>query len=114
MSRDIGNSDITIGLEIHQQLNTTKMFCKCPSEIRNDKPDIVITRKLKAAAGETGQIDIAAKHEMEKDRHFVYHAYNDTTCAVELDEEPIHELNEQALQAALQVAKDRKSTRLNS
>ncbi|MBI2142900.1 Glu-tRNA(Gln) amidotransferase subunit GatE, partial [Candidatus Woesearchaeota archaeon] len=34
----------------------------------------------------------------------VYNAYNDTTCDVELDEEPIHGLNSEALQVVLQVA----------
>ena len=34
------------GLEIHQQLDTEKLFCKCPSILRSDEPDFIITRKL--------------------------------------------------------------------
>ncbi len=96
---------IKIGLEIHQQLNTAKLFCNCPSRIKDDLADVVVTRKLRASAGETGEIDVAAAYEMGRDRHFVYQAYNGTTCLVELDEEPIHGLNKEALNVALQVAK---------
>ncbi len=92
------------GLEIHQQIDTKKLFCSCPSSVRDDYPDIVIKRRLRASAGETGSIDIAAGYEMLKNKYFIYHAYSDTTCLVELDEEPIHGLNREALQAALQVS----------
>jgi len=30
------------GIEIHQQLDTHKLFCNCPSEIRKDEPDFII------------------------------------------------------------------------
>ncbi len=100
---------IKIGLEIHQQLDTKKLFCSCPSIIRDDEPDIVATRKLRASAGETGETDIAAEYEMGRERHYVYNAYSKTTCLVELDEEPIHDINNEALNAALQLAEMTKS-----
>lgn len=92
------------GLEIHQRLNTHKLFCNCPSILRDDKPDFIVKRKLRAVAGESGQVDIAAKFEMEKGLEFIYEGYNDTTCLVELDEEPIHEVNTEALEIAFQVS----------
>jgi len=91
------------GLEIHQQLNTKKLFCNCPSLLRQDEPDFTIKRKLHVVAGESGEVDIAAKHEAEKERTFVYDGY-DTTCLIELDEEPPHEINQEALKIALQIA----------
>jgi len=91
------------GLEIHQQLDTKKLFCNCLSLLRKDVPDFVIERKLHAIAGESGEIDVAAKYEAEKERGFIYQGY-DTTCLVELDEEPPHEINKEALKIALQVA----------
>jgi Glu-tRNA(Gln) amidotransferase subunit E-like FAD-binding protein len=91
------------GLEIHQQLNTKKLFCNCPSLLRQDEPDYLIKRKLHAVAGESGEIDIAARQEVLKNREFVYQGY-DTTCLVELDEEPPHEINREALKIALQIA----------
>ena len=91
------------GLEIHQQLDTNKLFCNCLSLLRKDEPDFFIKRKLHAVAGESGKVDIAAEHEMGKDKEFVYQGY-DTTCLVELDEEPPHEINRGALKIALQIS----------
>jgi len=91
------------GLEIHQQLDTGKLFCNCPSVLRQDEPDYVFRRKLHAIAGESGEIDVAAKHEASQDKEFIYQAY-DTTCLVEEDEEPPHEINSEALKIALQIS----------
>lgn len=98
-----GKNLITAGLEIHQQLDTHKLFCECPSILRNDEPLFRIRRKLNPVAGESGKIDIAAAYEKEKNKIFVYEVY-DTNCLVELDEEPPHEINPEALKIALQIA----------
>jgi len=92
------------GLEIHQQLDTTKLFCSCPSLLREDRPNFMVTRDLRAVSGEGGEIDIAALHEQAKGLRFVYEGYNDTTCLVELDEEPPHAINNDALSIALIIA----------
>jgi len=97
--------EMRCGLEIHQQLDTKKLFCRCDSEIRDDKPDLTVKRRLRAVAGETEEIDIAARYEMEKEKYFVYQFYKDCNCLVELDEEPPHEMNMEALKIALQIAK---------
>jgi len=91
------------GLEIHQQLNTNKLFCSCPSILRNDDPIYTVVRKLNPVVGETGEIDVAAKYEKEKDKTFSYLVF-DTNCLVELDEEPPHEVNPDALKIALQIS----------
>jgi len=91
------------GLEIHQQLDTGKLFCRCPSILRNDNSDWIVNRKLHAVAGESGEVDIAAKYEASKDIEFIYQGY-DTTCLVELDEEPPHLINAEALKIALHIA----------
>jgi glutamyl-tRNA(Gln) amidotransferase subunit E len=96
---------LKIGLEIHAQLEGKKMFCHCPTVLRDDEPDFMVSRRLHAAAGETGQVDVAAMHEMKKQQTFVYEGYHGTNCLVELDEEPPHDLNQQVLETALQVAK---------
>ncbi len=93
------------GIEIHQQLEGKKLFCKCPTIIREDKPHFTAIRNLRAAAGEAGQIDIAAMQEMKKGRQYVYHGYQDTTCLVELDESPPEKINPDAFRTALQVSK---------
>jgi glutamyl-tRNA(Gln) amidotransferase subunit E len=91
------------GLEVHQQLDTHKLFCNCPSILRSDESEFEIKRKLHAVAGESGEIDIAAKYESGKDKEFVYQGY-DTTCLIELDEEPPHLINQEALQIALHIS----------
>ncbi len=101
---DYSKLNLKIGLEVHQQLETHKLFCDCPSILRDDEPDIKVRRKLRAIAGETGEIDIAAMHEMQRGVENVYEAYKDTTCLVELDEMPVRSLNKEALETALQVA----------
>jgi len=91
------------GLEIHQQLDTHKLFCECPSLLRNDEPQYEINRTLNPVIGETGEIDIAAEHEAKQNKNFTYQVY-DTNCLVELDEEPPHPINQEALKIALQIA----------
>jgi len=91
------------GLEIHQQLNTHKLFCNCPSLLRSDEPQFTAKRKLNPVVGETGEIDIAAEYEKSKDKTFIYQVF-DTNCLVELDEEPPHEINQEALKIALQIS----------
>jgi Glu-tRNA(Gln) amidotransferase subunit E-like FAD-binding protein len=94
------------GIEIHQQLETHKLFCSCPSLVNDEHPnDIKIIRKLRPSAGETGEIDKAALHEMKKGKYFVYEAASTSACLVEFDEEPPHKVNEDALDTALIVAK---------
>ena len=91
------------GLEVHQQLNTNKLFCNCPTLLRNDEPLFRIKRKLNPVIGETGKIDSAALYEKEKNQTFEYLVY-DTNCLVELDEEPPHEINQDSLKIAIQIA----------
>ncbi len=95
---------VKVGLEIHQQLDTGKLFCNCPSIIKEGDSDYVIKRRLRASAGEGGELDRAAAQEVRKDKEFHYHGFFDNTCQVELDEEPPHPLNPEALAVVLEVA----------
>ena len=92
------------GLEIHQQLDTGKLFSRTPSLLRSEKPDYEIRRKLHKVAGETGEIDTAVEYEASLDKEFIYQGYNDTISLVELDEEPPREIDEEAMNEALRVA----------
>ena len=93
---------LKVGLEIHQQLRTHKLFCSCPSEL-TDEVGKVFMRRLRPTQSEMGEIDRAALQEAEKNMVFIYQSAN--TCLVEADEEPPHELNEEALNITLTVAK---------
>lgn len=93
------------GIEIHQQLDTKKLFCSCPSIVHDKNPDIKFTRTLRPVAGETGEVDAAAMHEVLKGKYYVYEGCSSSCCLVEMDEEPPHPINMDALKIAAQVAK---------
>ena len=93
------------GIEIHQQLEGKKLFCNCPTKLRDDQPHFTIERKQRASAGEEGKIDVAAQQEQTRDKTFIYEGYKDTNCLVECDEEPPHEINSDALHTSLQFCK---------
>jgi Glu-tRNA(Gln) amidotransferase subunit E-like FAD-binding protein len=104
LKQDYHRLGLKCGLEIHQQLNTKKLFCDCPSILRSEEPDFIVKRKLHAVAGESGEVDVAAKYQASLNKNFIYQGYNDTTCLIELDESPPREINVDALTIATQVA----------
>ncbi|UIO98736.1 Glu-tRNA(Gln) amidotransferase subunit GatE [Halobaculum sp. CBA1158] len=96
---------LVAGLEIHQQLDTaTKLFCDSPTTLRDPgEAERTITRYLHPTKSELGEIDEAALEESQVDRTFEYLAY-DSTCLVEEDDEPPHEIDGEALEVAMQIA----------
>ena len=93
------------GLECHQQLDTKKLFCNCPSLVNDQNPNFAeIKRKLTVTEGELGKKDVAAEFEAKKQKISIYQAKETSSCLVELDEEPPHPLNQEALKIALQIA----------
>ena len=105
MGLDYKELGFKCGIEIHQQLETNKLFCNCPSIVRDENPDIFFVRKLRAVVGETGEIDAAAAHEHKKAKTFNYEACSTSCCLVEMDEEPPHNINQHAIHTVLMVAK---------
>jgi glutamyl-tRNA(Gln) amidotransferase subunit E len=93
-----------IGFEVHQQINSKKLFCNSPSSLRDDAEDYVVSRRLRPSQSELGLIDEAAMKEFLKGKSFIYKGYNDSICLVELDEEPPRGPNEEAVEIALTVA----------
>lgn len=97
---------LKVGIEIHQQLDTKhKLFCHCPTTHREvEESNFEFFRYLRLKRSEIGEEDRAAREEVERSRKFIY-KYYDTTCLVESDEEPPRELNMEALEISIQVAK---------
>ena len=94
-----------MGLEIHQQLDTSaKLFCDCRLELFKEEPEITFLRRLRPTQSELGQIDPAAYFEFQKGVKILYEANKATSCLVEMDEEPPHPLNMEAVETTLTVA----------
>ncbi len=93
------------GIEIHQRLDTKyKLFCNCRPQITEEEAIQKIIRKLRAVPGELGDVDPAALYEYFRDKTFIYDYFAKETCLVELDEEPPHPVNSEALEIALTIA----------
>jgi len=104
MALDYRRLGFRVGFEIHQELDTHKLFCNCPSVLREEDAPIKVKRKLRPTQSELGEVDRAALAEAIKGKGFGYQVYPETTCLVELDEEPPHPVNQDALDIALEVA----------
>jgi len=104
---------LKVGLEIHQQLATgKKLFCNCPP-IESEIYPIKFFRKLRLAKSELGELDSTAVFERSKDKTIVYHANPSSSCLVEQDEEPPHDVNDETKEIALIIAASLKSNIFN-
>ena len=99
---------LLVGIEIHQQLLTSKkLFCNCNNCDDNNTKKIIL-RKLRISKGELGRYDQSTLFEKTKFKTILYSATKNS-CLVEEDEEPPHNLNTNAKYIALIIA-----TNLNS
>lgn len=93
-----------VGLEIHQRLDTKKLFCNCSSELAEGESLLVFHRRLHPVVSELGEIDEASRAEFAKGRLFEYQTFEANNCLVEMDEEPPHELRKETIFATLEIA----------
>ena len=99
MSSKYSKVGLKAGLEIHQQLDTReKLFCSCEPNLFKEEPEFTFIRRLRPTQSELGQVDSAALFEFQKETKILYEANNDTACLVEMDEEPPHDLNREAVE----------------
>ena len=105
----IKDAGVKVGLEIHQQLETNKkLFCNC-TPIESDDYSIKFQRKLRVSKSELGEFDPAALFESTKSKTIMYYANHESSCLVEQDEEPPHELDADARKIALIISSALKS-----
>lgn len=94
-----------MGLELHCQLKTShKLFCNCPAKLSLKEPEKRLLRRLRPTQSELGEVDPAALFEFQRGRIICYEAERESTCLVEADEEPPHQLNREALETALMIS----------
>ena len=102
MTIDYAKVGLKVGLEIHQQLYVaSKLFCSCPPELFKEDPEITFLRRLRPTQSELGQIDPAAFFEFQKGVKILYEANHKSSCLVEMDEEPPHPINLDAVEVVL-------------
>ncbi|MBO8173745.1 MAG: Glu-tRNA(Gln) amidotransferase subunit GatE [Thermococcus sp.] len=94
---------LKVGLEIHRQLDTKKLFSPVPSEL-HEEVDFTFQRRLRPTMSELGEIDQAALEEFKKGKTYVYEGNYKFSDLVYMDEEPPHMPDEEALRVALQIA----------
>lgn len=104
-SIDLKKLKLKCGIEIHQQLDTEcKLFCGCSTKMEDSDIIEELERKQHPVTSELGNIDEAVKFEHIRDRKFIYQVLRKETCLVEMDEEPPHDVNPEALKAAVEIA----------
>ncbi len=91
---------LTCGIEIHQQLDTKKLFCSCDSHLSEEGHGSCY-RRLRPTTSEMGEIDRAALAQFQRNLGYRYQSAPGVSCLVELDEEPPHETNSEALATTL-------------
>ncbi|MBT60571.1 MAG: Glu-tRNA(Gln) amidotransferase GatDE subunit E [Euryarchaeota archaeon] len=97
------------GIEVHQQLATGKLHSRQPGNLYDVTIDTVpdewkrFNRRLRAARGEGGTIDVAARFESRRNRSFVY-IQSPNAGLIELDEQPPLTHDDDAVSIALTVS----------
>ena len=100
------NLGFMCGIEVHQQLATGKLHSRQPGDLYDVTMDTLpeewprFSRKLRAARGEGGKIDIAARFETRRNRSFEY-VQSPNSGLIELDDQPPLSHDESALDIAL-------------
>lgn len=92
--------EMMCGIEIHQQLDTRKLFCSCESCLCDDGKGAYY-RRLRPTTSEMGEVDRAAMVQFQRDMGFRYQYCKGSSCLVELDEEPPHAVNGEAMETTL-------------
>ncbi|MFW6020454.1 MAG: hypothetical protein ACOCPM_07720, partial [Bacteroidales bacterium] len=95
------------GLEVHQQLLTQKkLFCRCPAGIYHDHDDFdaELIRHMRPTLSELGEYDGTALMEFKTRKEIVYRINNENACTYEIDDTPPFQIDNEALEIAIQIS----------
>ncbi|MFH2009314.1 MAG: Glu-tRNA(Gln) amidotransferase subunit GatE [bacterium] len=93
------------GLEIHQQLYTEKkLFCRCPAGRYSDHYDMEVLRHMRPTLSELGEYDGTALMEFKTKKEIIYRLNRESVCTYEMDDTPPFEINQQAIDIAIEIA----------
>lgn len=92
------------GLEVHQQLFTDKkLFCRCPAGCYSHEYHAEILRHMRPTLSELGEYDGTALMEFKTKKDIIYRINRETVCTYEMDDTPPFEMNDQALDIAIEI-----------
>jgi glutamyl-tRNA(Gln) amidotransferase subunit E len=101
---DPAECGMKVGIEIHQQLAASrKLFCSCPT-VKSEELPLSFERRLRPSQSELGKIDPAAVFEFNKGKVNRYMWNPESSCLVEADEEPPHDMNRAALDTTVLIS----------
>jgi glutamyl-tRNA(Gln) amidotransferase subunit E len=102
--RDYHEIGFKSGLEIHQQLKTQKkLFCRCPAGEYYEDFDAEVLRHMRPTLSELGEYDGTALMEFKTRKEIIYQLNSRNVCTYEMDDTPPFELNQEALDIALEM-----------
>ncbi len=102
--RDYEQIGFKSGLEIHQQLLTKKkLFCRCPAGEYYEDFDAEVLRHMRPTLSELGEYDGTALMEFKTRKEIIYQLNKRNVCTYEMDDTPPFELNQEALDIALEM-----------
>ena len=103
-SDDYAEIGFKSGLEVHQQLHTDKkLFCRCPAGKYNHEYHSEILRHMRPTLSELGEYDGTALMEFKTKKEIIYRINHETVCTYEMDDTPPFEMNDQALDQAIEI-----------
>jgi len=103
-SQDYETIGFMSGLEVHQQLFTkTKLFSRANAGLYDYKYNAEILRHMRPTLSEMGEYDGTALMEFKTKKDIIYRINYDSVSTYEMDDTPPFEMNEHALDIAMEI-----------